>query len=234
MRRLIWYVIAAVALAGIVWWAAVMRGTDGLAPEGTQPAVQPGGTVTTGAADPAQASSGAGSGAVPVAGEAVPAVSAADAAADAAATAADAAAEASANADAARVGPAADAAAQAEAAAEQAIEAADEAARAADAATDSAASGNDAVARNATEAATVAAEQAAEASQTAAQATTTAAEIATLLTPEGFDRARVDQLIDNSSIADAQKTTLKAVIASAEGNPAILQAALDQVRAVLR
>ena len=74
----------------------------------------------------------------------------------------------------------------------------------------------------------------AEAKETAGEATMTAAEIAALLTPEGFDRARVDQLIDASAIADAQKTTLKAVIASAEGNPAILQAALDQVRAVLR
>lgn len=230
MGRILWYVVAALILAGVVWWAAVMRGTDGVPPSGTEPAVQPGGTVTTGAADPAQVPSGA----VPVEGEAAPAVSAADAAADAAATAADAAAEASANADAAQVGPAADAAAQAEAAAEQAIEAADDAARAADAATESAATGNDAVARNASEAATDAARQAADASQTAAAATTTTAEIATLLTPEGFDRARVDALIDSSSIADAQKTTLKAVIASAEGNPAILQAALDQVRAVLR
>ena len=97
-----------------------------------------------------------------------------------------------------------------------------------------AARGDAAGAQDATQAAAQAAGQAAEAKETAGEATMTAAEIAALLTPEGFDRARVDQLIDASAIADAQKTTLKAVIASAEGNPAILQAALDQVRAVLR
>ncbi|KIX18649.1 hypothetical protein SY26_00160, partial [Paracoccus sp. 228] len=79
-----------------------------------------------------------------------------------------------------------------------------------------------------------AAQDAAEAAAETADAATVAARIEALLTPEGFDRAQVDSIIDGSAIPDTQKQTLKQLVSQAEGDPALLAAALEQVKAVMR
>ena len=79
-----------------------------------------------------------------------------------------------------------------------------------------------------------AAQDAAEAAAETADAATVAARIEALLTPEGFDRAQVDSIIDGAAIPDTQKQTLKQLVSQAEGDPALLAAALEQVKAVMR
>ena len=78
------------------------------------------------------------------------------------------------------------------------------------------------------------AQDAAEAAAETADAATVAARIEALLTPEGFDRAQVDRIIDGAAIPDTQKQTLKQLVSLAEGDPALLAAALEQVKAVMR
>ncbi|MFC0200809.1 translation initiation factor 3, partial [Paracoccus rhizosphaerae] len=111
------------------------------------------------------------------------------------------------------------------AAAEAALQAADRAA---------AAAANDAAPIAAAEEAATAAQDAAEAATATADAAGVAAQIEALLTPEGFDRAAVERIIDDAAIPDPQKATLKRLVATAEGNPELLSAALEQVKAVMR
>lgn len=115
--------------------------------------------------------------------------------------------------------------------------AADAAAIAADAAADaSAAAPQSEAAREAQEAAEQAisaADRAAEAAAPPAPAETPET-IATLLTAEGYDPVRVAALIDAAPIAEEQKLSLKALLNSASSSPAMLEAALNQVRAVVR
>ena len=54
-----------------------------------------------------------------------------------------------------------------------------------------------------------------------------------LLTTEGFDATKVGEMIDGSSLDDATKTALKAAADAAANNPALLQIALDQIKAAL-
>lgn len=78
--------------------------------------------------------------------------------------------------------------------------------------------------------------KAAEAAAAAAAAATTAAAAlspAALLDPANFDAAKVAQLIDASTLPDATKVSLKAAVDAAVANPALLQSALDQVKAAL-
>lgn len=75
----------------------------------------------------------------------------------------------------------------------------------------------------------------AAAAAAAAAATTAAAALspAALLDPANFDAAKVAQLIDASTLPDATKVSLKAAVDAAVANPALLQSALDQVKAAL-
>ena len=84
------------------------------------------------------------------------------------------------------------------------------------------------------EEAVTAAQDAAEAATATADAAGVAARIEALLTPEGFDRTAVERIIDDAAIPDPQKATLKRLVATAEGNPELLSAALEQVKAVMR
>ncbi|HMM10262.1 MAG TPA: hypothetical protein PKA35_14275 [Paracoccus solventivorans] len=162
--------------------------------------------------------------------------SAADAAADAAETAADAAAEAAATTgdDSAPAPALDDAAREAQAAAEAAIEAAAAAADAAAQAEAGAETGTPDTAAAATEAASDAAREAADAAAEAASASRTAVEIDRLLTPEGFNAAEVEALIDSSSLDPAQRDSLKAAVAASASRPPLLRAPLEQARALLR
>ena len=112
--------------------------------------------------------------------------------------------------------PAQKAAAEAAAAAEAEAKAAEEAAAAA--------------AKAAEEAAAKAAEEAAAAAKAAEEA---AAAAAAALDPAAFDAAKVTALIDGSTLDDATKTTLKAAVTAAASNPALVQGAVDQVKAAL-
>lgn len=139
----------------------------------------------------------------------------------AAAAAAEAAAQAEAEAAAAAAAEAEAAAAAAAAEAAQALESA------AEAAGEAAGAAVDATAEAAGEAAAAVADTAAGA------ATDVQAEAAAALDAANFDVARISALIDASQLDDLSKTTLKAAVEAAASNPALVQAAVDQVRAAL-
>lgn len=85
----------------------------------------------------------------------------------------------------------------------------------------------------------IAAEQAIAAADRAADAAApvrqeTPESIAALLTPEGYDPARVAALIDGSALSEDRKAVLKALLNSASVSPEQLRAALDQVRAAIQ
>ena len=87
-----------------------------------------------------------------------------------------------------------------------------------------------------TEAASTAAAATTEAASTAAAATTEAASTAAAATTEAaapFDADALTAKVDASTLDDATKTTLKAAIAAAKANPALVQAAMDQVTKAL-
>jgi hypothetical protein len=87
-----------------------------------------------------------------------------------------------------------------------------------------------------TEAASTAAAATTEAASTAAAATTEAASTAAAATTEAaapFDADALTAKVDASTLDDATKTTLKAAIAAAKANPALVQAAMDQVSKAL-
>ena len=125
--------------------------------------------------------------------------------------AADAAADAA--AEAASAAPASDAAREAEAAAEQAIRAAD---RAADAA-----------------AGTGIEDGGAPSPDGAMGAADDAFDMGVLLTPEGYDAARVLALIDQAALDPERKASLKLLLDRAANDPDLLRSALEQVRAAL-
>ena len=56
---------------------------------------------------------------------------------------------------------------------------------------------------------------------------------AALLDPANFDAAKINAMIDASSLDDATKGTLKAGIDAAAGNPALVQGAIDAVKAAM-
>ncbi len=99
----------------------------------------------------------------------------------------------------------------------------------------------EAEAKAAEEAAAKAAEEAAAAAKaaeeaaaaTAATVTDAATDAAAVLDPAAFDAAKVTALIDASPLDDAAKTTLKAAVTAAASNPALVQGAIDQVKAAL-
>ena len=79
-----------------------------------------------------------------------------------------------------------------------------------------------------------AAEEAAAAAKAAEEtAAATAAAATAALDPAAFDAAKVTALIDASSLDDATKTSLKAEVTAAAGNPALVQATVDKVNAAL-
>ena len=57
--------------------------------------------------------------------------------------------------------------------------------------------------------------------------------IAGALDPQNFDADSVIGAIDSSSLDDATKSTLKSVVEAAKSNPALVQPAIDQVKAAL-
>jgi len=119
---------------------------------------------------------------------------------------------------------------KAEAAAEATKKAADEAAA-------KAAEETAAAAKAAEEAAAKVAADAAAGGTAAADGATTAAtdaaDAAAALDPATFDAAKVTALIDASALDDATKTSLKSAVTAADGNPALVPGAIDQVKAAL-
>ena len=84
------------------------------------------------------------------------------------------------------------------------------------------------------EAAAKAAEEAAAAAKAAEEtAAATAAAATAAIDPAAFDAAKVTALIDASALDDATKTSLKAEVTAAAGNPALVQATVDKVNAAL-
>jgi hypothetical protein len=67
----------------------------------------------------------------------------------------------------------------------------------------------------------------------AAALETAKAEAATLLDAASFDAAKVTAFIDAGPFDDATKVTLKAGVTAAATNPALVQGALDAVKAAL-
>ncbi|MCK8464785.1 hypothetical protein MUY35_13085 [Aliiroseovarius sp. S1339] len=162
--------------------------------------------------------------------EAAADVNAAETAAGEAAAAAEAEAKAAADAAAEEAAAAAEAAGetlnQAGEAVTDAVEGAVESAT--DAVEGAVESATDAV-EGAVESATDAVEGATEAP--AAEASDEAAMDA--LTTDGFDAAKVNEMIDGSSLGDAEKAGLKAAVDAAAQNPALLEAAINQVKSAL-
>lgn len=157
----------------------------------------------------------------------VPAQRAAAEAAAAAQAAEEAAAAAAAEAEAA-------AAAEAEAAAAAAAEAEAAAAAAAEAATEAVEGAAEAVGEAASDAAEAVTEGAADAADAVAEgAANVQAEAAAALDPANFDPARISALIDASQLDDTTKTTLKSAVEAAAASPALVQPAIDQVKAAL-
>lgn len=73
-----------------------------------------------------------------------------------------------------------------------------------------------------------------EATEAASKAVSDAtAGVADFLTPGGFDQTKVVALINESSLPAARKIILKSAVDQAKSNPALLQAALAQVKTAL-
>ncbi|TCM80539.1 hypothetical protein [Rhodovulum steppense] len=120
---------------------------------------------------------------------------------------------------------------------DEAEEAADEAVEAVEEAVEDAGEAVEGAIGEATEGAADVAEDAAEAAEEAA-ADAAVEETATtpptdVLSPEGFDADAVIGMIDDSSLDDAQKESLKAAVETARNVPDMLGAVLDQVRTAL-
>jgi membrane-associated HD superfamily phosphohydrolase len=126
----------------------------------------------------------------------------------------------------------------AEAAVTEAVEGAADAANdataaATNAAEEAAAAATD-VASDATDAATEATEAATDvAAQAGDAAVTGVADLASVFTADGFDMAKVSEVIDGSSLGALQKASLKTAIESAVNNPEMLTQALDTAKQAL-
>lgn len=55
----------------------------------------------------------------------------------------------------------------------------------------------------------------------------------TLLSADGFDAAKVSDLVDGSDLGLAKKTLLKAAIEKAGDNPELIKAVVEQVKGAL-
>lgn len=205
MKKLIWVALAALVVVGGYLWMSAQN-----APKSVEETTEP--VTGTEALDTA----------TETANEAA-------AAAEEAAAAATAAAEEAAAAAAKAVTDAAEAAAQAAA---EAVEAA------AQAATDAATAATEA-ATTATEAATEAASEAATAlTETATDAATDTSDAAPagapdVLTVEGFDLAKANEMIETSQLGSTEKMLLSASLEQAQQNPELLNLALQEVRSAL-
>ena len=115
------------------------------------------------------------------------------------------------------------------AAAQAAAKAAEEAA-AAEAAAKAAA---EEAAKSIEEAAAAAAAAAEKAAADATKAVTEATESTALFDAANFDAAKLGEMIDDSSLDDATKVSLKSLVEGASSNPMLLQGVLDQVKAAL-
>ncbi|HRK43133.1 MAG TPA: hypothetical protein PLH11_08840, partial [Gemmobacter sp.] len=106
-----------------------------------------------------------------------------------------------------------------------------------EAATTAAAAATDAAntaAATATEAATDAAAAATEAATNATEAAADAvATTVDAFNPANFDAAKLNGMIDAAPLDDATKSTLKAAVDGAAKNPALVDAALKQVKSAL-
>ncbi|MDP5367035.1 MAG: translation initiation factor 3, partial [Paracoccaceae bacterium] len=67
----------------------------------------------------------------------------------------------------------------------------------------------------------------------AASAGMTEADVEAVLSVEGFDHDRAAAVIAASDLGDLRKTLLTTALAQAQGNPELLQLALDQTRGAL-
>ncbi|MCF6316950.1 MAG: hypothetical protein L3J30_11860 [Marinosulfonomonas sp.] len=86
----------------------------------------------------------------------------------------------------------------------------------------------------ATEAAAAEAAAATEAAAAeAAAATTEAPMMDTLLSAEGFDAAKVSEMVDASSLDPLKKTMLKTAIEKAGDNPDMIKAVIEQIKGAL-
>lgn len=117
---------------------------------------------------------------------------------------------------------------------EVAVNAASDATAAAAEAAEEAATAAGEVAGDAVDAATEATEAAGEiAGQAGDAAAASVSDLANFFTADGFDMAKVTEVIDGSSLSDLQKTTLKSAIESAANSPEILTQALDAAKQAL-
>ncbi len=55
----------------------------------------------------------------------------------------------------------------------------------------------------------------------------------TLLSPEGFDAAKVGEMVDGSSLDPLKKTMLKTAIEKAGDNPDMIKAVIEQIKGAL-
>lgn len=119
-----------------------------------------------------------------------------------------------------------EAAAQAKAAEEAATKAAEEAAAAAKQA-------EEAAAATAKAAADAAAQVTNDAAAAVGDATSAATDALAALNPASFDAAKVNALIDASTLNADLKTTLKANVDAAAGNPALVESTVSAVKTAL-
>ncbi len=137
--------------------------------------------------------------------------------------------------------PAQEAATAQKAADEAAAKAAAEAAAATKAAEEAAAAAAQKVADEAAAAAAAAATATTEAATATTEAATATTEAATgamtdamaVLDPANFDAAKINAMIDASTLDDATKATLKSGVDAAAGNPALVEGAISAVKAAL-
>lgn len=55
----------------------------------------------------------------------------------------------------------------------------------------------------------------------------------TLLSADGFDAAKITEMVEGSDLGMAKKTMLKAAIAKAGDNPEMIKAVIDQVKGAM-
>ena len=74
---------------------------------------------------------------------------------------------------------------------------------------------------------------AAEAAAAEAAAATDTSMMDTLLSADGFDAAKISEMVDGSDLGLAKKTMLKAAIAKAGDNPEMIKAVIDQIKGAM-
>ncbi|HBQ35450.1 MAG TPA: hypothetical protein DD729_01190, partial [Rhodobacteraceae bacterium] len=74
---------------------------------------------------------------------------------------------------------------------------------------------------------------AAKAAEEAAAAATDTSTMGKLLSVDGFDAAKISEMIDGSGLDTMKKTMLKTAIEKAAGNPDMIKAVIGQIKGAL-